>query len=80
MKKQNVGYLKCHILTDEPNKLSQEGGQATRKMCEGVLQTGVRGGHHGGAEGLHDDQDDVLGFDSDVIFDPDKSALHCIAI
>ena len=62
---------------DGPNKLSQEGGQATRKMCEGVLQTGVRGGHHGGAEGLHDDQDDVLGFDSDVIFDPDESALHC---
>ena len=46
-------------------------------MCEGVLQTGVRGGHNGGAEGLHDDQDDVLGFDSDVIFDPDESALHC---
>ena len=36
-------------------------------MCEGILQTGVRGGHDGGEEGLHDVHDDVLSVDDDVI-------------
>ena len=50
-------------------------------MCEGVLQTGVWGGHHGGEDRLHNDQDDVLGVGDD---DSEEllpfyllSTLHC---
>ena len=46
-------------------------------MREGVLQTGVRGGHDGGEEGLHDDQDEVLYVD-DVIHDCGGSYEVCL--
>ena len=46
-------------------------------MREGVLQTGVRGGHDGGEEALHDDQDDVLCVDDDVIYEYEVNYEVC---